>query len=138
MKLIIIALVVLIAWVICERWVVPRYKKQDPPERRGPMPGEQEAARQYSVFMDTSHARIKSNNRRRFLQELMDFCLDEGLDLKVFEDFEFDALGVRLHDKKTDRAIQARVEREKYESTPILCASRIKRAWEGAENEATD
>lgn len=84
------------------------------------------------VHADVGHAATRRpRNKLLFLQELEDFCLFEGLDLKVWEDLEFDALGVRLHDKKTNRALQARVKREDYESTPIASANRIKRAWEG-------
>ena len=85
----------------------------------------------YIDIDEICRVRRKAENRRRFLRELEDFCLFEGLDLKVWEDFEFDALGVRLHDKKTNRAMQARVKRKDYESTPIASANRIKRAWEG-------
>lgn len=84
------------------------------------------------VYMDACHAEVRRpRNRLRFLRELKDFCLFEGLDLEVWEDLEFDALGIRLHDKNSNRDMQARVKREDYESAPIASANRIKRAWEG-------
>ena len=149
MLLIKIALVVLIGWTIFERWVWPKIKKPETSEPRGLRSkviyidachaesaykqdqDDEDAARRYNPFRITSEAKRRAENRRRFLQELEDFCLDEGLDLKVWEDLEFDALGMQLHDRKTSRALQARVKIEDYESAPILCANRIKRAWEG-------
>ena len=84
------------------------------------------------VYMDACHAEVRRpRNKLHFLRELEDFCRYEGLDLEVWEDLEFDALGMRLHDRKTDRVLQARVKREDYESTPIASANRIKRAWDG-------
>lgn len=99
---------------------------------------DEDAARCYRPFRDTSEVRRKANNRLRFLRELEDFCLAEGLDLKVWENFEFDALGIRLHDRKTGRAVQARIEKEKYENEPLLSAGRIKRVWKGANHEETE
>lgn len=154
MLLIKIALVVLIAWEICERWVWPKIKKQDPPGPGG--------LSTKVICIDTCHAesaykhdqdavaaawcdqfrfgavnetRRRAMNKRSFLRELEDFCLDEGLDLEVWEDYKFDALGIRLHDKKTNRAMQARVKRRNYEDTPIASANRIKRAWEAGARE---
>lgn len=127
-----IALVVLIGWVICERWVWPKIKKQDPPEP--PEPDTEDAARRGNPFRATSEARLRAENRQLFIQEIEDFCLAEGLDLKVWEAFEFDALGIRLHDRKTNRAMQARVKREDYEERPAVSAARVMKTWEGGKN----
>lgn len=93
MKLIIIALVVLTAWSICERWVWPKIKKQDPPERRGPAPNAQEAAKQYSdwlsikspsranaVWIEFGHGVLTPNEAREIvLQAVKDYAEKEGI-----------------------------------------------------------
>lgn len=91
MLLIKIALVVLIAWTVCERWVWPKIKKQDPPERRGPVPNAQEAAKQYSdwlsikspshaVYLEFGHGVLTPNEQREIvLQAVKDYAEKEGI-----------------------------------------------------------
>ena len=129
MKLLILALIVLITWELYDR------VKEKLPEWVETIKGWLGIKSPSKVYLDDCHAGIRRpRNRLRFLRELEDFCRYEGLDLKVWEDLEFDALSVRLHDRKTNRAMRARVKREDYESTPIASANRIKRAWEGGNN----
>lgn len=129
MKLLILALIVLITWELYDR------VKEKLPEWVETIKGWLGIKSPSRVYMDDCHAGIRRpRNKLRFLRELEDFCRYEGLDLKVWEDLEFDALGIQLHDRKTNRALRARIKREDYESTPIASANRIKRAWEGGTN----